>query len=604
MKKSLFALLVVIGILLMPMYCMADNDFGLEIVSGKYYGEEYGFDKFDLVVKNNTDININNIGVTADILDSNENILGQAYLGGTSSVKPGQSITMEAYADHYEGAVKAIANYGYYNDSNNNYYDGYFYDSLEVVFDTSVESVADNEGEKNKSDSEDIDTLKKRIEELESENEELKNHSSENTNIDLESMSVDELKELKASIDNYLEVDTQNDENTDTEDDSNSSEYYDVAKAYWADCENLSDINNYKVIWVKKYSQNVFSKEIYICRTILDENGENDGIKVTIYDAKMGNRKTVSEAKFLKDKAKENEIAEEIDWSKVVEFSLQEGDDIEPIPEDSQISYEEASGGKGSSNKKETTTETEATVSQESKNASIDENSGDVNIGNISIKTINDFSLHSDTIFGETIEDVKAKERKAGFSPEDGESTGSHDRVFVSGMFAGIPNSSLRYDFYGSDGLYEICYMFGAEIGGQQSNYDAQEKDFFNITEELTKKYGEPLNNGHENEMLFMLINYKNDPSATGWTDMSNKLNVFSREDLKLYHYNQWLIKVNDYYVLIDHYLRGVYFSASSKWSYGHELRYIYMDEETVLAEIQETIESQEKTAASINDDL
>ena len=163
MKKSLFVLFVVIGILLTPMYCMADNDFGLEIVSGKYYGEEYGYDKFDLVVKNNTDIIIYNIGVTADILDSNENILGQAYLGGTSSVKPGQSISMEAYADHYEGAVKAIANYGYYNDSDNNYYDGYFYDSLEVVFDTSVESVADNEGENSKSDSEDIDTLKKRI---------------------------------------------------------------------------------------------------------------------------------------------------------------------------------------------------------------------------------------------------------------------------------------------------------------------------------------------------------------------------------------------------------------------------------------------------------
>lgn len=313
----------------------------------------------------------------------------------------------------------------------------------------------------------------------------------------------------------------------------------------------------------------------------------------------MGNRKTVSEAKFLKDKAKANEIAEEIDWAKVVEFSLQEGDDIEPIPEDSQISYEEASRGKKSSDKKESTAETEAIVSQEEQNASKNENSEDVNIGNLSIKTIDDFSLHSDTIFGETIEDVKAKERKAGFSPEDGESTGSHDRVFVSGMFAGIPNSGLRYDFYGSDGLYEIRYNFNID-----SNYDSQEKDFFTITEELTKKYGEPLNNGHENEMLFMLINYMNDPAATGWTDMSNKLNVYSRDQLKLYHYNQWLIKVNNYYVLIDHYLNGVYLSTLGKWSYGHELRYIYMDEETVLAEIKETKESQEKTAASINDDL
>ncbi len=602
MKKSLFALLVVIGILLMPMYCMADDDFGLEIVSGKYHGEEYGFDKFDLVVKNNTDININSIGITADIIDSNENILGQAYLASSSNVKPGQSITLEAYADHYEGAIKATANYGYYNDSNNNYYDGYFYDSLEVVFDTSVESVANKEGESSKSDSEDIDTLKKRIEELESENEELKKHSNDNTNIDLESMSVDELKELKTSIDNYLEVDTRNDENTDTEDNSdnsNSSEYYDIAKAYWADCEDVSDIENYKVIWVKRYTQNKFKKYIFICRTILDENGGNDGIKVTTYDVRSENRRTVSEAKFLEDSAKNNELAEEIDWAKVVEFSQKDGDDIDSIPENSQISYEEASGGKGSSNKKETTTETEATVSQESKNASIDENSGDVNIGNISIKTIDDFSLHSDTLFGETIEDVKAKERKAGFSPEDGESTGSHDRVFVSGMFAGIPNSSLRYDFYGSDGLYEIRYDFNMD-----SNYDSQEKDFYTITEELTKKYGEPLNNGHENEMLFMLINYMNDPAATGWTDMSNKLKVYSRDELKLYLYNQWLIKVDNYYVLIDHYLNGVYLNTLGKWSYGHELRYIYMDEETVLAEIKETIESQEKTAASINDDL
>ena len=412
MKKTLFTLLVIIGMLSIPMCCMAEDDFGLEIISGKYYGEEYGFDKFDLVVKNNTDININNIGVTADILDSNENILGQAYLGGTSNVKPGQSITMEAYADHYEGAVKAIANYGYYNDSNNNYYDGYFHDSLEVVFDTSVEPVADNEGENNKSDSEDIDTLKKRIEELESENEALKNHSSENTNIDLESMSVDELKELKASIDNYLEVDTQNDENTDTEDDSNSSEYYDVAKAYWADCENLSDINNYKVIWVKKYSQSVFNNEIFICRTILDENGENDGIKVTIYDTKMGNRKTISEAKFLKDKAKENEIAEEIDWAKVVEFSLQEGDDIEPIPEDSQISYEEASEGKDSADKADTTVEPDESEIKEEQSTSRDKSNGDsknakdIDLEDMSIKEIKALDVAIDTILnGDSVED-------------------------------------------------------------------------------------------------------------------------------------------------------------------------------------------------------
>lgn len=218
------------------------------------------------------------------------------------------------------------------------------------------------------------------------------------------------------------------------------------------------------------------------------------------------------------------------------------------------------------------------------------------------IPEIENFSLHSGVMFGDSVEDVKAKEKEAGFSVSDeNETADTHTkRVFFSGMFAGISDSGLRYTFHGDEGVYSAHYGFGDEQGYQ---YDSQSEDFDVITDELIKKYGDPIYNEGEGTP-FILLNYKENDLVIGWSEYNFKRQVYSSDELGLYRYNQWLIKTDDYYVLIDHCIQGEWFKSSSKWYYGHDLTYLCLDEQTVVETLEEYDSSQNAKADSINNDL
>ncbi len=215
---------------------------------------------------------------------------------------------------------------------------------------------------------------------------------------------------------------------------------------------------------------------------------------------------------------------------------------------------------------------------------------------------IENFSLHSGVMFGDSKTEVKAKEKEAGFQCTDGEKDGLSDRVFVSGMFAGISSSTLSYDFYGEDGVYSASYAFSDD---QSYQLDAQADDFSSITEELIKKYGDPIFDGtEEGGVPIYLWTYKNNEMVTGWGVYNFMRQVFSADDLKIYGYNQWLINAGDAYVLIDHYLSGTWFSSSAKWLYEHTLSYTCLDEETAINELNSSLDSQKEKEKSKNDDL
>ena len=223
------------------------------------------------------------------------------------------------------------------------------------------------------------------------------------------------------------------------------------------------------------------------------------------------------------------------------------------------------------------------------------------------IPEIENFSLHSGTMFGDTVANVKSKEEEAGFFVSDETEMGVSDEkmVFFNGMFAGISDSGLRYTFhrdksYTSPLLYSSMYGFGYEQG---HDYDSQSEDFDTITEELIKKYGDPIYNEGEGTP-FILLNYKGNNMVTGWAEYNYKKQAFASDEIGIFKYNQWIVKTEDNYVLIDHCIHGTWFNSSSSWYYDHNLIYLSLDKQTVLETLESYERTQKEKTDSINNDL
>ena len=210
-----------------------------------------------------------------------------------------------------------------------------------------------------------------------------------------------------------------------------------------------------------------------------------------------------------------------------------------------------------------------------------------------------EYSLPSGVEFGDSIEEVKEKESKAGLSaPSESQDEDTDNvRLFYEGTFVGISDSTLRYVFYGTEGLYNVGYVFG-----DLHNYENKNNEFNSIKEQIIQEVGEPLYDDG-NGVPFMLLNYKDDNTVTGWAYYNYMSELYSTMsvEIELCRYVQWLVKCEGYYVLIDHCIIGEHFDTDDL--YSHHLRYIYLDEETVLNTLNNFSSDSESKKSDIYDD-
>lgn len=214
--------------------------------------------------------------------------------------------------------------------------------------------------------------------------------------------------------------------------------------------------------------------------------------------------------------------------------------------------------------------------------------------------TIEDFSLHSGTMFGDTPDEVKAKEEADGSAILTGDMI-DNTWLFYEGSFEGIDDSRLRYGFTNDDKtLYMSSCIFRICDKSLYRNEDNQIDEFEHITDELTLKYGEPFYNDSTGTSFkngepfyddstgtpFIYDEYYSgsDTMTTGFSYcqwMRDNLGGMYA-DLKLLKYNQWLIKADDdKYVLIDHYI------MMEDDDINHTLSYVVFDEGTVRSALE-----------------
>lgn len=109
----------------------ADNDEDknkseLEVKSlPKKCKTEYGYTFAYFQVKNCTDKTINTISLNTNFLDEDGNIVSNSYPQKEATVKPGQSIVMEAMVETGE-ATSVVADVYSYFDENQQFYEGTF----------------------------------------------------------------------------------------------------------------------------------------------------------------------------------------------------------------------------------------------------------------------------------------------------------------------------------------------------------------------------------------------------------------------------------------------------------------------------------------------
>ena len=210
---------------------------------------------------------------------------------------------------------------------------------------------------------------------------------------------------------------------------------------------------------------------------------------------------------------------------------------------------------------------------------------------------IEDFSLHKGSMFGDTVADVKAKEEADGSAKLGIDYTDTSMCImFYDGTFAGIGDSTLRYAFTKNDNtLYMTTYMFRNNDEELVKSIDNQNEEFDYITDELTKRYGNPFFDEGDG-IPFIYGKYDGyGMNTTGFAQYYIDKELFDDSpNIELKRYNQWLIKAEDKYVLIDHFVL-----REGGAGYYHWLSYVNFDEDTAKSILGEYAD-----AVSANDDL
>lgn len=206
-----------------------------------------------------------------------------------------------------------------------------------------------------------------------------------------------------------------------------------------------------------------------------------------------------------------------------------------------------------------------------------------------------EFTLHADVAFGDTIEEAYQKEGAAGMDC----SKAAGDTILdVRGTIASIPDSFIEYSTNGEGKINSALYNLrsGNVLDPNRVELDSTSasEDFLTISEALRSKYGDPYYSS-DGEFFLPII-----------TDILQKdINASSLYlQYEIPAYEAWILDIgNEQCVLIDHYIT-IALNIQLNTVCSHIIGYQIFDREHVENTILDNIESNIKAEEQMLDDL
>ena len=206
-----------------------------------------------------------------------------------------------------------------------------------------------------------------------------------------------------------------------------------------------------------------------------------------------------------------------------------------------------------------------------------------------------EFTLHADVAFGDTIEEAYQKESAAGMDC----SKAAGDTILdVRGTIASIPDSFIEYSTDGEGKINSALYNLrsGNVLDPNRVELDSTSasEDFLTISEALRSKYGDPYYSS-DGEFFLPII-----------TDILQKdINASSLYlQYEIPAYEAWILDIgNAQCVLIDHYIT-IALNIQLNTVCSHIIGYQIFDREYVENTLLDNIESNIKAEEQMLDDL
>lgn len=206
-----------------------------------------------------------------------------------------------------------------------------------------------------------------------------------------------------------------------------------------------------------------------------------------------------------------------------------------------------------------------------------------------------EFTLHADVAFGDTIEEAYQKESAAGMDC----SKAAGDTILdVRGTIASIPDSFIEYSTNGEGKINSALYNLrsGNVLDPNRVELDSTSasEDFLTISEALRSKYGDSYYSS-DGEFFLPII-----------TDILQKdINASSLYlQYEIPAYEAWILDIgNEQCVLIDHYIT-IALNIQLDTVCSHIIGYQIFDREHVENTILDNIESNIKAEEQMLDDL
>ncbi len=205
------------------------------------------------------------------------------------------------------------------------------------------------------------------------------------------------------------------------------------------------------------------------------------------------------------------------------------------------------------------------------------------------------FTLRNGIMFGDTIDDILAKETTLKSTSYSLDSYDANQTMFI-GTICGYDNSTCVFSFDESNMLYDMLYgfeiydmLYGSEIYDTLYRFAIEDNGYFDavygtIYNGLKRKYGEPLYS-NEDKPSYIIVG-----SAYNLLDLANE-NV---DNPNLEKCCEWVIDVGSYHVKIDFALISWYFAHWNLYEHSILLSYHKFTDSDYEARIAEKLHEQE----------
>ena len=203
----------------------------------------------------------------------------------------------------------------------------------------------------------------------------------------------------------------------------------------------------------------------------------------------------------------------------------------------------------------------------------------------LSVACAEDFTIHAGTMFGDTLEEVKAKENLEIYDDYVENQFGR--KITYIGDVAGYSNTLVIYEFDDNGKVYDVRYSIDIltnDANQVMANYKALESA-------LTKKYGEPLSNDDEDN--YIIIGKQIEIIQKG--NETKKIYGFPEDK---YEYKSWVYPCEDYSVKIE-LIKSIGQDSTGPQNACYISYHYYTDEDYEKAK-----EAYKKIEIKINDDL